>query len=181
LRRVKNVIIQYPKNTPKKTSPEGLDAKLKNAEIPYHILDYKDKTFTDAERRYLERQLRSLFAYVGCATPKEVEVDGVVIPLEEIVWRLITKEKLSEDEKNQVEVLLKVLKRKAEHDRELIKEYELNDEEAEKVYFEACGLIRAVSTLREIEGEEAKDVKKEVANKKIEDAKKILELVKRIK
>jgi len=175
------MVAQYPKNTSKKTWPEGLDAKLKNIEIPYHVLDYKDKTFTDVERRYLERQLRSMFAYVGCMTPGEVEVNGVVIPLRDIIWTLITKKELSEDEINQARALSRALERRIRYDRELIKEYELNDEEAEKLYFEACGLIRAVVSLREIEGEGGRDIKEEVRDKKIEDAKRILELVERIR
>ena len=160
---------------------ESLDEKLKDVKIPYHIIDYSDNRFTEDERKYLGRQLRSMFAFVGCAVPDRVVADGVEFPLQEIIWRLLSKEKLSETDLAVARELVPVLERKLKDNRGIIETYSLTDEEAEKVYFEACGLLKAIVTLRSLDSNKQNiGLAQKVQEEKVSDARRLLELLRRI-
>jgi hypothetical protein len=155
--------------------------KLKNVKIPYHVIDYSDNRFTDSERRYLERQLRSMFAFVGCAIPDKIKYGDAEIPLREVVWMLLTKDNLSPDELEIAGKLIPVLEKNLKADRKMLASYSLTDEEAEKLYFEACGMLKAIVTLRGLESNRTTRPDEAIRVEKVKDAKRLLELLERIK
>lgn len=159
-----------------------LHKKLRKVEIPYHVLDYADGKFTEEERKYLERQLRSVFAFVGCQVPNTVTLEKVELPLREIVWRLLTAKELSGDEVTWTKELVRLLNKRVIDDKKMIEEYSLSDEEAEKLYFEACGLIKAIVSLRGLwDGTTSREMTEQIRAEKVDDARRVLELLKRIK
>lgn len=158
-----------------------LDEKLKKVKIPYHILDISDNKFTEVERRYLEKQLRSMFVFVGCFIPDKIKIDDVEFPLHDIIWKFMTKEKLSEQELSIAQDLIPMLDKKMKEDKKMISEYFLTDEEAEKLYFETCGLIKAIITLRELDKNRTQTIDNIVTDEKVKDAKRLLALIERIR
>jgi len=157
-----------------------LDKKLENVRIPYHIIDYSDNRFSDEERRYLKNQLRSMFAFVGCVVPKSVTADSVEMPLREIVWRLLTKENLTGQDIALANELVPILEMKMNDNERMIGEYNLTDSQAEKLYFEACGLLKAIVTLRGLDRNRGVRLEDAVNEEKVKDAKRLLELLKGI-
>ena len=155
--------------------------KLKNVKVPYHILNYSDDRFTPEERKYIEKQLRSMFAFVGCTIPNSIIEDNVEIPLNDFIWRLLTKERLSQEELSVAKQLMILLHQKIEHNKRLIHEYNLTDEEAEKLYFEACGMLKALVTLRELDHNRNQTMMDSIKDEKIKDAKRLLDLINKIK
>jgi hypothetical protein len=162
------------------TNESALLDKLKDVRVPYHVLDFTDSRFTDDERRYLERQLRSMFAFVGCEIPETVNAGGTRIPLRDVVWRLLTREALSEQEAALVRELVPVLDRKVRDDKMMIEQYDLTDEEAEKLYFEACGMLKALLTVQELDRNRKSSIGESDRDEKVKDARRLLELIKKI-
>ncbi|MEW5761504.1 MAG: DUF5788 family protein, partial [Candidatus Thermoplasmatota archaeon] len=124
-------------------------------------------------------QLRSIFAFTGAIIPDEVVVKNTSIPLNEIVFRLLTKKELSDTDMEAAYEFAKILDEKIKLNKKVLKEYDLTDEEAEKLYFETCGIMKAIICLRDI-GKE-KSIGEAYREKNIRDAKKILELLRIIK
>ncbi len=163
-------------------SKEGrIKGVAKKKKVPYRILNYDDGEFTEDERKYLERQLKSLFCFVGCVIPDSVEIKGTTVPVHELVWRMINKQNITEEEIAYARELADMLESKKNFDEFQIKHDELTDEEAETLYFEACGLMRAITTLRELGDERTRQaVADKMRDRKIEDAKQLIEFIKSI-
>jgi len=159
----------------------SLDEKLKDVKIPYHILDYSDNRFTEEERKYLERQLRSMFAFIGCAVPERIVYQGAEIPVRDTVWKLLTKDELTQQERVIAEELVSIMDRKVKENQAIIEKYALSDEEAEKLYFEACGMLKAIVSLRSLEKDRTAGIEELTKEEKIKDAKRLLELLEKIK
>ena len=157
--------------------------KLRKVKVPYHILEDKDDYFDDDERKELLDNMKSIFAYTGCMIPQSIELDdGSKVQLKDLVWGLLSKPKLSDEEVVAARQLANLLARKAEHHRAMIEDYDLTEVEAEKLYFLTCGILRAVMELRGLGSKEREDEYARMAReRKIDDAKKILAFFKEVK
>jgi hypothetical protein len=88
----------------KGTTPAGAMKDLEEA-----LEDYgrgEQRLVTPEERRRLELKLHRMLVWVGVLTPFEFELGGKTLPLHEIVWDLLAKDCLSEDEKEYVSKLI---------------------------------------------------------------------------
>lgn len=155
--------------------------KITNVKIPYPVLDRSDGRFTEEERAFLIRNLRSIFAFVGCSIPDSIQTRSGPIPLRTIVNTLLTKENLSPSDREAVGELIHILEQKVSFNKKAISEYNLNDEEAEKLYFEACGLMKALAVLKNRNRDAPRDVEDADRNAKMDDAKRLTELIRKIR
>jgi len=163
-------------------SDEQIKGVEGNRKPPYRMLNYEDGAFTEEERKYLERQLKSLFAFVGCVIPDKVEIEGVIVPVHELVWRMINKQNITEDEIAYARQLADMLEAKKNYNEFRLKHDDLTDEQAENLYFEACGLMRAIISLRELGDERTRQaVADRMRERKIEDARQLIEFIKNIR
>jgi hypothetical protein len=103
------------------------------------------------EREHLLNGLHRYLIWVGEKVPEEVEVDGKNIKLNELIWSCIHKKELSEQEKNRIMDLVKLLESKVEHDEETLTKAILTREEAKRLYNDIASLIRAIMDLKECE------------------------------
>ena len=160
--------------TPKEKA--SLDAKLKMVEIPYHVVKQADGDLTEEERKELLRELKSLFAFTGIIVPGRIELeDGSKIKLKDLIWNLISKPELSDEEVVAARQLASMLDKVAEHNRSLIERYNISESEAEKLFFLTAGLLRAVMELRGLGTKDREDEYAKMARERhIDDAKKIL-------
>jgi hypothetical protein len=138
------------------------------------------------ERNKLLWSLRSDFAWAGKKIPESVEIDGEEYRLREMVRELGEKELLNSDEAAEIRALIPRLKERAETDEELLETEELTKAEAEALYEEATGLLRAVMDLKDkLEGKggerSADELKKMLNTQKIIDEKRWQELIKGLK
>lgn len=137
------------------------------------------------ERSKLLWSLRSDFAWVGKKIPESVEINGDEYRLCDMVRKLGEKE-LNPDETAEIRALIPELKEKAKADEELLETEELTISEAEALYEEATGLLRAAMELKDkLEGkgrEKSVDEFKRMLNtQKLVDEKRWQELIKGLK
>ncbi len=138
------------------------------------------------ERKKLLWSLRSDFAWAGKKIPESVEIDGEEYRLCDMVRELGEKELLSLDEIADIRALIPKLKEKAKADEELLEAEELTVAEAESLYEEAVGLLRAAMDLKDkLEGKGGKksvdEFKRMLNTQKLVDDKRFQELIKSLK
>ena len=102
------------------------------------------------EREHLLNGLHRYLIWVGEKVPDEVEVNGENIKLHELIWRCIHKKELSEEEKDRIMELVKLLETKQSMMKRSYKG-ELTREEAKRLYNEIASFIRAIMDLKECE------------------------------
>ncbi len=132
-----------------------------------------------SEREKLLHGLHGYMAWVGAEIPDVFEIDGTEIPLHEVVWRLINKKELTEAETAGIESLIHALEAKEMCDETALAKETITREEAEDLYNEASGLLRAIMDLKGIENgaHPDKDVRRKILQKKISDAQGLLKFV----
>lgn len=78
-------------------------------------------------------------------------MEGKKCKLHDRVWELINKETISDDEKQEIEECIQLLKKKELIDELELETKEMTREEAKGLFDETAGLLRAIMDLREIE------------------------------
>jgi len=114
-------------------------------------MEQNNKLITERERKQLLAALHTRLFWVGEKIPYFVEMDGKKCKLHDRVWELINKETLSEDDKQEIEKCIALLKDKERIDELELETKEMTLEEAKKLSDETAGLLRAIMDLREIE------------------------------
>jgi hypothetical protein len=153
------------------------ETKTKKTETGYP--DYQ-------ERNKLLWSLRSDFAWAGKKIPESVEIDGEEYRLCDMVRELGEKELLNPDETAKIRALIPKLKEKAKSNEELLETVELTRAEAQALYEEAAGLLRAAMELKgKLEGkggEKSVDEFKRMLNtQKVVDEKSFQQLLRSLK
>jgi hypothetical protein len=148
-------------------------------EAAEEYLDYE-------ERNKLLWSLRSDFAWAGKKIPESVEIDGHECRLRGLVRELSKKESLDTDKAAEIRTLIPKLKEKSKADEELLETEELTKAEAEALYEEATGLLRASMELKDrLEGKgggkSADEFKRMLNAQKVIDEKRFQELIKSLK
>lgn len=155
--------------------PEGKNTKKANTEY-----------INTQERNKLLWSLRSDFSWAGKKIPESVEINGQEYRLKDLVRELGEKEPLDPDEVSEVKALIPKLKARAKADEELLETEGLTKAEAEALYEEATGLLRAAMDLKDrLEGKggegSADELKRMLNTQKIVDEKLFQKLLKDLK
>ncbi|AKB42376.1 DUF5788 family protein [Methanosarcina vacuolata] len=145
-----------------------------------------DEYISTQERNKLLWSLRSDFAWTGKKIPESVEIDGREYKLRDMVRELSEKESLDTDKTAEIRALIPKLNEKSKVDEELIETEELTKAEAEALYEEATGLMRASMELKDkLEGKGGEksvdEFKRMLNNQKIVDEKYFQNLIKSLK
>jgi len=114
-------------------------------------IEQNNKLITERERKQLLAALHTRLFWVGEKIPYFVEMDGKKCKLHDRVWELINKDILSEDDKQEIETCIALLKDKERIDEVELETKEMTLHEAKKLSDETAGLLRAIMDLREIE------------------------------
>jgi len=101
------------------------------------------------ERNKLLWSLRSDFAWVGKKIPKTTEIEGEEYKLGDLIRELGEKGIINSNKAAEVRAIIPKLKEKAKANEELLETEELTKAEAEALYEEATGLLRAVIELED--------------------------------
>ncbi len=96
------------------------------------------------EREHFLSELHRFLVWVGEPLPDEVKVNGETIKLHELIWRCIHKTEFSEQEKERLMELVRLLETKEKHDEDVLQRANLTHEEAKRLYHESAALIRAI-------------------------------------
>ena len=132
-----------------------------------------------SERDKLLHGLHGYMAWVGAEIPDVFEIDGTKIPLHELVWRLINKKELTEPETIGIESLIHALEAKEACNETALAKETITRVEAECLYKEAAGILRAIMDLKGVENgtHPDADIHRTVLQKKIRDARGLLKFV----
>jgi hypothetical protein len=138
------------------------------------------------ERNKFLWSLRSDFAWVGKKIPESVEIDGQEYRLQDLVQELGQTELIDPDKAADIKALIPKLKAKAKTDEELMETEELTKAEAEAIYEEAAGLLRAAMELKDrLDGKDdeksADELKRMLNAQKLVDEKSFQQLLKSLK
>ncbi len=155
--------------------PEGKNTKKANTEY-----------INTQERNKLLWSLRSDFAWAGKKIPESIEIDGQEHRLREMVQELGKTGIIDPDKAADTKALIPKLKAKAKLDEEMLETEELTKAEAEALYEEAAGLLRATMELQDRldgkGGEKSADELKRMLNaQKLVDEKSFQQLLKSLK
>lgn len=129
---------------------------------------------SEKERRNLLSQLHRFLAWAGEKIPDEAIINGETVRLKELVWYLTHKEQLTEQEREQIRELARLLEAKEKHDEEILGRASLTREEAKRLYHECAGLLRAVMSLRDLEAGRVRLKEHAKTRPRVEDAKRWL-------
>lgn len=139
------------------------------------------RLITAEERDKLELKLHRLLVWVGVLTPFEFELGDKKVPLHDIVWDLLAKDCLTEKEKDYVRKLIYKLQRHEKVDEEVLHSHELTVDEADEIFREASGLLRAILSLKSLIGrKDVCPVKTRVNKRRLEEAKYWLNFLRQI-
>jgi hypothetical protein len=161
------------------TTPKGVMRDLKAA--MRHYGKDASRPLTPEERRRLELRLHRMLVWVGVLTPFEFELGGRVVPLHDIVWDLLAKDCLTEEEKDDVRKLISKLQSHERVDEEVLHNNELTVAEADVVFREARGLLRAILSLKSLVGrKDTCALRTRASQRRLEEAKYWLGFLKQI-
>jgi hypothetical protein len=108
---------------------------------------------------------------VGVLTPFVFELGGKNVPLHEIVWDLLAKDCLTDDEKEYVRTLIDKLRAHEKVDEEVLHNNQMTVDEAEQIFEEASGLMRAILSLKSLVGQkDTCTVRRSTNRRRLEDA-----------
>jgi len=135
------------------------------------------------ERAHMLHGLHRYLTWVGEVVPEKITVDGREIKLHNLIWKLTKKRRLTENEKNCVRGLILLLDKKEKFDEERLEKARLTRAQAEQLYEEAGGLVRAIMDLRDLEEGKIKkaDFDEIALRDKLEDARRWVKYVKHMK
>lgn len=155
--------------------PEGKNTKKASTEY-----------INTQKRNKLLWSLRSDFAWAGKKIPESIEIDGEEYRLRALVRKLGKTEIIDPDEAADIRVLIPKLKARAKADEELLETKELTTSEAEALYEEATGLLRAAMELKDrLDGKgnekSADELKRMLNTQKLVDEKSFQQLLKNLK
>ncbi|HUV61142.1 MAG TPA: DUF5788 family protein [Thermoplasmata archaeon] len=136
---------------------------------------------TDEERQKLISTIHSMVYWVGVLVPEYEMLENHKVELRDIVYRLVTKEHLTDEDKAKMEALITSLKKK-EHDLEHTLSHDPMTVQAGKALMaEISGLFKAIDQLRSAESEDDADIGKKDAMSRIDDARRWHTFIKDIK
>ncbi|UGV40991.1 methyl-accepting chemotaxis protein [Methanococcoides orientis] len=134
-----------------------------------------DQLITKNQRAKLLARLHRHLFWCGERIPDEVEIEGKMIPLHEIIWKLINKPKLTGEDRVYIDHFIVALRKKARSCENYLEKTDLTLEQAKDVFDKTAGLLRAIMDLKDIEElsgpERMKKYQEEAEKCKLKDAK----------
>ena len=137
-------------------------------------------TLTRKEREELLFKLNRIFTFVGTEIPEEIELDGEVVALHEVMWHLINhKKEITPEECAAVQRLCGAIERKIRQIESTIRSQDIDEHEALMLYVEAQGLIRAAVELRDFGERQASQFRSSPVGRQKRSPKKMAQLSKK--
>jgi len=152
-------------------------------EIRIQPLVNYDGILQPEERERIMQRIQSLFNWIGATIPENVELENKNIKLRKLVSDFITKSEVSDEDKNNIRILIKALKKKSVELRKIISTQEISDHEAMELLDEITGILRAVDKLRNLTEDDEEEIYsgKEDLMRKIDDEKRWLKFTRSMK
>ena len=152
-------------------------------EIRIQPLVNYDGILQPEERERIMNRIQSLFNWIGATIPEDIELENKNIKLRKLVSDFITKSEVSDEDKENIRILIKALKKKSLELRQVISTQDISDHEAMVLLDEITGILRAVDKLRNLTEDNEKEIHsgKEDLMRKIDDEKRWLKFTRSMK
>jgi hypothetical protein len=124
---------------------------------------------TKDDRAKIISRIHSLLFWVGEMVPQEIEEEGRSIHLRDVVFRYLTDEHPTDEDRREAAALAELLDRHVQEIEAEIKGGDINRTQACALMNEARSYLRAVDELLSAKGEEA-EVKRQDLMARVEDA-----------
>lgn len=128
------------------------------------------RLLTPEERAKMIARIHSLVYWVGMMIPEHEVLGESEIDLRQVVYNLTTKEDLTEEDRRQVDELIRLLRQKSRSLETRLSKDPLTVDTAKNMLEEICGLLRAIDELRTAETVEKAEFKKRDIMTRIDDA-----------
>lgn len=129
------------------------------------------RLLTEEERAKMLSRIHSLVYWVGMLIPEHELLGGSEIDLRDVVFKLTTKEHLTDEEVAEIHELIDLLKAKERSLEKRLARDPMTVGTAKEMLAEVCGLLRAIDELRETESPEHAEFSKRAVMSRVEDAK----------
>lgn len=140
-----------------------------------------DGVLSPDERGRILARIRSAFAEVGTRIPDFVEVEGRKLPLRETVLAYLERERWTRRELGEVDALCAALEGRVAELERSIREGDIDEASALALMREALGILRALSHLRKLGDAGERSVAKEALMSRVEDERRWLRFVRRVR
>jgi hypothetical protein len=142
-----------------------------------------DAPLSRKERRRMMSRLRKAFSWVGARIPRKIVIDGETLPLRRMVADFLREPEPDEEYRLLARRLLELVERKEKaNERKIENDPDLNRGDAEALFEEAVGLLRAIVDLREMsDGSHRIPIGQRVNESRKDDARRWLAFVKKVK
>jgi hypothetical protein len=121
----------------------------------------EDELITEKERKQLLAALHTRLFWVGKEIPYMCDIKGKMCNLHSIVWELLKKEELDDEDRQLINKCILYINEKAKEDELELATGHLTREDADKLFDETAGLLRTVMNLRDISKGTSKEKEKE--------------------
>ena len=140
-----------------------------------------DGILSPEERQRILARMRSAFGAVGARIPDFEVIDGVRIPLKDIIFDYLGKPVLSRKELQAADCLADGLERKVDELESLILQGQLTERAAVDLMREALGLLRALQHLRDLNDPERIRLARKTILGRVDDERRWLEFLHNVK
>ncbi len=137
------------------------------------------RCLTSQERAKIMGSINSLFFWAGHMIPDEWEIEGRKVRLRDTVFRMINDEEVTLEELQAARALAEVLEKEARRLEGDLRQNDLTEAQADSLFDDICGLLRAVAELRELQTQHD-EYRKEQLMQNIGDEKRWLKYVKEV-
>lgn len=155
-----------------------MDTEIHSCEyIPLKYSDY----ITEEERQHLIAGIHRLLVWVGEPLPETIDIDGKTIEVHKAVWQCIHDEDITEEEKDNLGKIVRLLEKKEKEYENTLQSANLTHENADKLYHEIASITRAIIDIKECETGKV-DLKEcnEDVSQRVDDAKRWVSFLKTI-
>ncbi len=139
------------------------------------------RLLTSEDRARMLARIHSLVYWVGMLVPEQELLGDSKIDLRETVFKLTTKDKLTEQDTAEAEELVRALRAKERELEGKLTHDPMTVDTANGLLEEICGLLKAMDDLRAAESPDAAEVRKRELLARIDDAKRWQKFVEEIK
>ncbi len=110
----------------------------------------ENQEISEKERQKLLNSLHKSLFWVGEQIPHKVSIEGKEVHLHEIVWEIVNKQELEEDDLKNIDSFLEVLCNKEREYEERLEHEHLSYEKARELFDIAAGIRRAIMDLKKL-------------------------------
>jgi hypothetical protein len=135
---------------------------------------------TEEERQRILQRLHRALVWVGIRIPEEACLGGERVELKDLVDRFVFDDYIDEEERAEANALIDIIEDRAEILEEELEEKDLTLQEAEAIFKQFIGLLRAIDELAHLDDEEVWEDRRQNLLENVEEVKRWHDFAKKV-